>query len=485
MASPDLTDLNDLILYDKTADALNERGLLDAGTKMPAWLPQTGDTAVVMLESLSLIAAEEVYAINRLPGAVMDVLLRLLGITRSVGAAPTVTVRFTSSTGQPLDIPAGSITQLTLADGSTLNFTTNLHVTGPGPTLDAASTAVLPTSAANGIASGTPVAVISSLPSIDSAALSTTVAAGTDPEDETAWRTRGVQQLQRLASTLVAPAQFVSAALTNALVYRALAIDAYTPSTLSTPAGVTATASTTGGTLAAATYSYRVSAVNKYGETVASAAVTAVTSGTTGSVAVAWNAVTATNGAAPVTGYHVFGRVGGSEGLLATVTATSYTDTGAAAVGAASSATNSTGGPVGDFPGYIAVAVLGSGGAFLASADKSALQSTLAAQSQANLAVNVIDPTITNVTVTATVHPLVGFTTAQVQANVAAALTAYLSPDTWLWSATVRRNKLIQVIEDAAGVDYLTTLTAPAADLTLAGVAPLAKFDTTSVITVT
>jgi uncharacterized phage protein gp47/JayE len=292
----------------------------------------------------------------------------MLGITRSVGAAPTATVTFSTSTGASLDIPAGSIVQLTLADASTLNFTTNAHATGPGPTLTVAVTAVSPTAAANAIAAGTPVALISSIPAVDSATLGSAVAAGADPEDETSWRTRGVQQLQRLTSTLVAPAQFVSAALTNPLVYRATALDD-----------------------------------NNNG------------------------------------------------------TAT---------------------------PGYVTVAVLGLNGAFLAAGDKTALQATLAGQAQANLAVVVIDPTITTVTVTATVHALTGYTTAQVQANVAAALTAYLSPNTWLWSGTVRRNKLIQVIEDAAGVDYLTSLTAPAADVTLTGVAPLAKFDVASVITV-
>lgn len=370
MASPDLTDLNDLVLYDANADSLVERAVLDSAIKMPDWLPQTGDQAVVLMESLALIVAEDVYAINRLPGGVLDVLLRILGITRSLGAAPTTTITFTTSGGQPLDIPQGSIVRLTLGDGSTLDFTTDAHAVGAGPTLTTAATATAATAAANGIVTGTPVAVISALPAVDSAALASNVAAGADPEEETPWRTRGVQQLQRLTSTLVAPAQFVAAALTNPLVYRATALD------------------------------------------------------------------NNNNGVAT--------------------------------------------------PGYVTVAVVGSAGAMLSSGDKTALQVALAAQAQANLAVVVIDPTITSVTVTATVHPLTGYTTAQVQANVAAALDAYLSPDTWLWSGTVRRNKLIQVIEDAEGVDYLTTLSAPAADVTLTGVAPLADFNSgASVITVT
>lgn len=100
---------------------------------------------------------------------------------------------------------------------------------------------------------------------------------------------------------------------------------------LGTPAAPTATASTTGGTLAAATYSYRVAAVNSLGATLASTAATAtVGSGTTGSVRIVAAHV---EGA---TSYKLYGRTGGSELLIATNTATGqasvpnrlFTDTG-------------------------------------------------------------------------------------------------------------------------------------------------------------
>lgn len=79
----------------------------------------------------------------------------------------------------------------------------------------------------------------------------------------------------------------------------------------------------TGGTLTAATYSYRVSAVNALGETLASTASTIVVSGGTASVILIW---TDTPGA---TSYNVYGRDSGTELLIASSTTLTYTDTGA------------------------------------------------------------------------------------------------------------------------------------------------------------
>lgn len=92
------------------------------------------------------------------------------------------------------------------------------------------------------------------------------------------------------------------------------------------PAQPTPSTSTTGGTLAAATYSYRLSKIIDGVETLAAAAVTQVTTGSTSTVTLTW-----TNDP-NAQAYRVYGRVGGSEQLLAERPAgsTSYTDTGAA-----------------------------------------------------------------------------------------------------------------------------------------------------------
>ena len=103
------------------------------------------------------------------------------------------------------------------------------------------------------------------------------------------------------------------------------------------PVTVTPTASATGGTLAAGTRSYRVSALNALGETLASTAATAVTTGVTASVSVAWSTV------AGATSYKVYGRAAGAELLMANPAASPFVDTGSVTPAGALPATNSTG----------------------------------------------------------------------------------------------------------------------------------------------
>lgn len=96
-----------------------------------------------------------------------------------------------------------------------------------------------------------------------------------------------------------------------------------------------ASGSTSGGTLAAGTYSYRVEArgIGYNGTTVRSAGSTevaaAVASGSAGSVTVTWPAVP------NATEYRVFGRAQGAPTLYWTVTGTSFTDTGSGGTSAA------------------------------------------------------------------------------------------------------------------------------------------------------
>ena len=98
---------------------------------------------------------------------------------------------------------------------------------------------------------------------------------------------------------------------------------------------------TSGGTLAAATYSYRVSVVVDGIESVPCTAKTQVTTGSTSTVTVD---VTAGIAAYPTaTAFKVYGRTGGSELLMATITppTATFVDTGAATPsGAIPSATN-------------------------------------------------------------------------------------------------------------------------------------------------
>ena len=130
--------------------------------------------------------------------------------------------------------------------------------------------------------------------------------------------------------------------------------------------------------------------------------------------------------------------------------------------------------------GFITVAVYGAGGT-ISAGGKTAIQVALDDRAQANLSVSVVDPTITSVAVTVDVIRKAGYTDAQVKANITTALDAYLNPQTWgaelalgsAWPATVYRNELISIIDQAEGVSRVVSLAAPAADVALTGIAPL------------
>lgn len=140
------------------------------------------------------------------------------------------------------------------------------------------------------------------------------------------------------------------------------------------------------------------------------------------------------------------------------------------------------GGSVGLDLGYTTVAVATAGGGALTAGEKATLDADLTDRMQAGIIVNVVDATLTAVDIDVTVLALSGYSSAEVQANVAAVLTAYLDPDAWPWSGIVRRNEIIARADTATGVDVVLSVTVPTADVTLPGVAALA---TPGTITVT
>lgn len=95
--------------------------------------------------------------------------------------------------------------------------------------------------------------------------------------------------------------------------------------TMPAPALTLGATSTTGGTLAAGTYFWKVSALNSAGETLGSNEVTATTTGTTSSQPLSWTAVPG------AVSYNVYrGTTAGGENVKYNTTTTTFTDTGAA-----------------------------------------------------------------------------------------------------------------------------------------------------------
>lgn len=226
----DLTGYTDLVLYDRSPRELVDRALLDAQVKLPGWTPREGNTEVVLIEALALEVAELVYAINRVPGAVMETLLQLAGVTRSPGARAVGTVTVTVVDAAGYTVPAGTLFRLELDTGDVLlEADTDTAVLAGATTADVPVTATTYSADPNGAAAGTPVAIVSADYYLEAAELATALAGGANPESTAAWLDRGVTRLARLSDALVLPEHFTAAALEDVRVGRATTVDLLDP----------------------------------------------------------------------------------------------------------------------------------------------------------------------------------------------------------------------------------------------------------------
>ena len=127
MTSPDVSKYVDLTIYDEKASTSLQTILKTARGFVPGWLPDTGQIELALSEAIARRSVDVVKAINRLPGATVETLLELFGVTKGVGTQATATIKVTSYGN--FDLPAGS--ELLYVDtGSNVSyvFTTNSGV---------------------------------------------------------------------------------------------------------------------------------------------------------------------------------------------------------------------------------------------------------------------------------------------------------------------------------------------------------------------
>lgn len=108
MASPDVTPYVDLTIFDASSQQIFLDAIDYAKVALPEYAPQDGSIETVLLQAMALETQEAVYSINRLPGAVVEVLLRLLDVNRNSGTAATAVVKFIASTTASFTVPLGA-----------------------------------------------------------------------------------------------------------------------------------------------------------------------------------------------------------------------------------------------------------------------------------------------------------------------------------------------------------------------------------------
>jgi hypothetical protein len=428
MASPDARSYIDLTVYDLQPIDIYDAALEYARTSLPDWTPVTGSIEDAIVQSASYMTGQLLGAINRLPAGNIEGLLRLLGVERNSGTAPTATVEIDFIDDAGYTIPAGTRCgySQTSGDATTLYiFETTEAVsvasgnTNASATLEGVTLAEYPA-----LAAGQNLQLLSAVSSIDSITLTADLDAGADAENTTEFLNRGVNKFASLSEALVTPSQFT-----------AYLLDAYTST-------------------------YRVTTTSRLKKE-KDVTVLARSSGT----------VTATIGSSHgLVAGDVIRLIGSTTGSFDGVF--TLTGAGATTVTWAQSGSNDSGGATtgtvllshklqtASQNGYLSIYVSDIGGASLSDLSLQAIEEDLTSRAVGGLVIRVDNAKVVsvgvNVTVTLAANNVSGAAT---ETAIQTALDQYLHPDYWQWGDAIYKNEIIALIDRVAGVDRVVSVT--------------------------
>ena len=209
---------------DADPQAIFDRMLALAETRLPQWEPRNGSLEVVLMEACAVGMADLAYAANRVMGSMVEGLISLYGVTRDEGTPATGTVRLTLTGSPTTTIEEGTLFRIEDAD-SMLVATESVEVTGG--TLDVAVATTDTGGYLNSIVAGTACDPVVSVPHLANCVLHTDLNGGADAEDDLAFLTRAATRFARVTSSLVVPDHFTAYALEQPYVKRAVAVDQY------------------------------------------------------------------------------------------------------------------------------------------------------------------------------------------------------------------------------------------------------------------
>lgn len=253
MPSPDVAGYTGLTLLDVTAQQMIDTAIARLAESWPDWQPREGNTEVVLLERLAEVAENIIYAINRLPDGMTEVLLRLAQMERSMGTPATGTVEFAVADTAGHSIPAGTTVRALVDGQDPVDFTTDSVVGIPvGETTGTVTvTATVNGTAGNGHPPGRVLELVDAVPFVETVTVTALTGGGTGPEDAEAFLSRGVTRLARLTSTVVRPADVERFVAEQVVARRVKCLDLYDPAAAGSPGAhpgnVTVAVATTGG----------------------------------------------------------------------------------------------------------------------------------------------------------------------------------------------------------------------------------------------
>lgn len=212
MASPDFSEFIDLTIYDDQPETIYDEAVAYAQVALPEWTPVAGSIEDAIIQVSTYLGSYLGAAINRVPNGVLEGLLKLFGIDRLVGVAPTGFAQFTAIDNSGYNIPAG--TRVGYRDASnpdnpilyTFDTIQDLNIS-PGSTsgtVGITGTALVEYPA---LASGTVLQLYSGVAYVNSVALAGNLIVGQNPESDSDYLTRAISKLNSFTTASVTASQ--------------------------------------------------------------------------------------------------------------------------------------------------------------------------------------------------------------------------------------------------------------------------------------
>jgi hypothetical protein len=108
LPSPDVTPYVDLTLFDDSSQNIYLRALDYALAAFPELQPREGSIETVLLQAMALEVQDAIFAINRVPGAITEILLKLLDIERQAGSRASAVMKFEGDSTASFVVPSGA-----------------------------------------------------------------------------------------------------------------------------------------------------------------------------------------------------------------------------------------------------------------------------------------------------------------------------------------------------------------------------------------
>lgn len=422
-----------------------------ARSALPDWTPVAGSVEDALLQASADMTTQLLGAINRMPAGVVEGLLKLFGVERNSGTAPTglVDITFVDDSGYTL-APGTRFGYLDSGGNTPLLyvFETTETVTVPVGSISETNVAVrgvlldrypaLPTN--------TSLQLLSAISYIDSVVLSADLDPGAESETTAEYLNRGAAIFGTLSEALVLPDQFSRYILTNYTgFYRAKAWSRLkaeiAPTSIARASNVVTAVLPTEPALSVG------DVVRVYGSTI-------------------------TGSSATFDGLHVV-----SEVKTTSPYHIRWADTGvnisAASTGRVihptfQSVDGETSEP--NTNGYLMIYVTGVNGASVTASSLIEVEEELIDRSIAGLITTVTNAIVVDIDVAVTVTLKSGYLASRVTSNIAAALNEYLHPDHWDWNPVIHYNEIVSFIDKVEGVERVV-------ELTLSGPAALTSVD--------